>query len=385
MLIPKEEMQERYESAKEIMKEHNLNAMFLIGDYMPGDELTGDFQYFVNNYIMYRRHCILMFPNKEPILISGGWVQTENAKKNCWIDECRSVGSDKEFFENIVNILKENEVVQGNVGTNTYYVSMALENMLKKKMPNIHLVDIHSEIMVLRKHHSREEMKIIRKCCEICDGAYDYVKALIKPGVTQNQIRAELDRFMISHGAENTFNCVSAGFYSTDGDKNDLQLTHVPLANFKTVKENDTVWLEMTPQFDGYWSQMVRLVAVSKPNEELEEISKYVQMAIKASVSEIYPGNTIGNMIKTMRENFSTYTDKYKIGANIGHICGLDLTDFPIVDGSELKIEVGMALIIHPSILTTNDTGEVFFGETYMVTENGCERLMKSDYEIKVV
>lgn len=48
MLIPKEEMQERYESAKEIMKEHNLNAMFLIGDSMSGDELTGDFQYFVN-------------------------------------------------------------------------------------------------------------------------------------------------------------------------------------------------------------------------------------------------------------------------------------------------------------------------------------------------
>ena len=385
MLISKEEMKKRYELGRQIMKENHLEAIFLIGDYMPGDELSGDFQYFVNNYIMYRRHCVLMFPNQEPTLISGGWVQTENAKKNCWIDDCRAVGSDTEFFNKIADILVEKKIEKGAVGTNTYYVSMAIQQILKDKIPGISLVDVHRDIMRLRMHHSKGEMDIIRRCCEIADGAYEHIIPFIKPGITQNELRGELDNFMISKGAENTFTCVSTGVYSTDPSRNTLQLTHVPLADFKTVKENDTVWLEITPQFDGYWGQLVRLVSVSQQNDELEEVSQFVQAAIEAAEEEIRPGNTVGQMVRTMRKRFASYTDRYQIGSNVGHICGLDLTDAPIDDDSELEMVVGMAMIIHPSVLTPDGAGEVFFGETYMVTEDGCERLMKADYQISVV
>jgi hypothetical protein len=44
-----------------------------------------------------------------------------------------------------------------------------------------------------------------------------------------------------------------------------------------------------------------------------------------------------------------------------------------------------MAVIFHPTVVAPGLTSGIFWGETYLITEDGCERLMKTGDELTVV
>ena len=385
MLLSKEIMRQRYESARKIMKDKDLAAMFFFGDRHPGDELTGDFQYFANTFIWYRRHCVLLFPDKEPALISGSWIQTQNIKRWCWIDDCRIVFSDEDVFNYIVRILKERGVTKGRVGTSLYYVSTVAERWIKERLPDIELVEVHPEIMNLRLNPGMETRAIMKRSAEIADGAFHHVLPFIKAGATENKVRGEIDNYIYENGGDDCFTGVSAGPYSLDASKNKSRFAWPPTAQLQVIEPKDIVVLEITPRYDGYWSQIVRYVSVGGPNPDLEEIFRYNQKCIEFITEEIKPGNTIGNMCTAVREKFAAYTGEYVMGHNIGHLCGLDLTDGNLLDDSKVVMSPGMGIIVHPSILKADKTCEIFSGQTYMVTENGYDAINSSDNKVYVV
>ena len=385
MLISKDSMRKRCESANQIMKDNGLEAIFLIGDRQPGEEMSGDLQFFVNNYIWYRRHCVLLFPNQEPVLISGACITSQKVKEYLWIEDCRETNTDDELYNTIAAVLKERGVKSGLVGANLYCVSVIADKVIREAIPGVKLVDVHPEIMKLRLNPGKEERELIKRGSELCDGAYEHVLRFIKPGVTQNKLRGELDNYIIGSGADDVFNGVSSGRYSIKAGKNKLGYSTPPVADFREIERGDTIWLEITPRFDGYWSQLVRFVSVSEPNAELEEVHSFVLKALQATIEGIKPGETIGSMVRAMKKKFPAFTSDYKVGNFVGHICGLDLTDGNLTDDSEVIMTPGMALIVHPSIVSLDGSGEIFSGETYMVTETGYERLMKSDDKIHVV
>lgn len=385
MLISKKTMRKRCESAVKLMKEKELKAIFFVGDRMPGDEITGDFHYFVNNYVLNYRHCVFLFPDSEPVLLSGGWIQTQAAERNCWISDCRQGPSAVALAEEIPQILLEKGVESGKIGTNFEFVSLAVLNEIKNKLPNIELIDVHDEVFKLRGNHDTEENELIKKSAALCDGAYEHILQFLKPGVTENKIRAELNSYMIENGAEECFNLVSSGKFSKNLKEHSLPLPYVPNGRFKTIQKGEVVMLEITPQYDGYWSQMVRYVSISEPNALLETVHDLSLELIKTAVQEIYPGNTIDRLVASMQNKMEELTKDFKLGACLGHTCALDLTEHLIKKDTTAVMEPGMALIIHPSILTATGECESFWGQTYMVTNTGCECLMKSDDNLYVL
>jgi Xaa-Pro aminopeptidase len=385
MLISEETMRKRYEAAVGIMNDLALEAMFFVGDHMPGDQITGDFHYFVNNYVLNFRHCVLLFRDSEPVLLSGGWIQTQAAERNCWIKDCRQGASAEAIAEKIPQILTERGVTKGLIGTNFEFISLSVYNSLQTRLPNIQLIDVHPNILKLRTNLDEEEIRLIKRSAEICDGTYEYIRPFIKPGVTENKLRAELINYMISSGAEETFNLVSSGHFSLDAKNNTLFLPYVPNASFKTIAEGDTVMLEITPQYDGYWSQLVRYMTVSKPNRDLQRVHDLTLEILEAAAAKIRPGNRISDVVLAMHVKMEEITDEFRLGSNLGHTCALDLSEYLIKKDTDAILYPGMALIIHPSILTSEGNCESFWGETYMVTKNGYERLMKAKDSLYVL
>jgi len=295
------------------------------------------------------------------------------------------VRSDEDVFNFIVSILTERGVTSGRVGTNLYFLYVSAERYIREKLPNVELVEMHPEIMKLRLNPDMEARALVRKSSEIADGAYAHALKHIKAGVTENKVRAEIDNYIYAAGGDDCFTGVAAGRYSNVPGKNKARFAWPPTAALNKIEPGDTVVLEITPRLDGYWSQIVRFVSVSEPNPELVEINDYIQKSIEFAVEGVQPGKTIGSMCRAVREKFAAYTNEYTIGHNIGHLCGLDLTDGNLLDDSEVMMVPGLALIIHPSVMRLDGTCELFGGDTFMVTETGCENLMKSDTKIHVV
>ena len=54
--------------------------------------------------------------------------------------------------------------------------------------------------------------------------------------------------------------------------------------------------MEITPRYNGYWTQLVRTISVGEPNEDFIKMHEVSCRIIKGALEELKPGNRIGNI-----------------------------------------------------------------------------------------
>jgi hypothetical protein len=69
----------------------------------------------------------------------------------------------------------------------------------------------------------------------------------------------------------------------------------------------------------------------------------------------------------------------------MGHICGIDLVESLIESRNQMKLTPGTAVILHPRLFTPDGKSNSFWGETYLVTQDGYERLNRVGDEVLTV
>ena len=68
-----------------------------------------------------------------------------------------------------------------------------------------------------------------------------------------------------------------------------------------------------------------------------------------------------------------------------GHLCGIDGIEARVSRQNEMVLEPEMAVIIHPTVFTPDGKNSFFWGETYLVSHDGYERLHSSTDELLTV
>jgi Xaa-Pro aminopeptidase len=110
---------------------------------------------------------------------------------------------------------------------------------------------------------------------------------------------------------------------------------------------------------------------------------KIVSGAIEDVLVELRPGNPISSIAKRLRRYIESRG--YIFALPCGHICGLALNEERLGEANERPLVPGMAVIIHPSVITPDIPTGIFWGQTYLITESGYESLMKTDNELHSV
>jgi Xaa-Pro aminopeptidase len=371
------ERQRRDKAMQGIMDAKGLKALILIGDTNVGADILGDFRYYVDNRIIANRQVAILFPQTEPVLFMSTAIQRQAAERRSSIKDCR-VSDD--IPADTIKILKERNVVAGKVGINFHVLSVVWYEYLKKELPGIEWVETHKEILDARFQHAAEEADLLRRCAALGDGSFDAAARMIKPGVSEYEIAAALEGHSRARGAEQHFTLVGSGKFAL-GDNNALPLPYSPSG--RRVEAGDSVVLEITPCLEGYWTQIVRTVNVATPNADLEKLYVVARDAIKKGVEVFKPGKTIRDVVEAMNTYISScgYIPK----PPFGHICGTDLIDGRVSPTNSQTLDPGMAVIIHPTVVTPDGKNSFFWGETYLVTEDGNERINRVTDELLTV
>ncbi len=274
----------REKAIQQVMEAKGLKALILIGDTNVGSEYLGDFRYYVDNRVIAGQQVAILFPQAEPVLFMGTAIQQQAASRRSSVRDCR-VSDD--ILADTVKLLKERNVVAGKVGVSFAMLSVPWYNYLKKELPGIDWVETHQEIFDIRIHHSPEEAELFRKCGLIGAGEFDAAVKMIKPGVSEYEIAAAIEGYGRVRGAEQHFTLVGSGKFAL-GERNGLPLPYAP--SHRHVEAGDSVVMEITPRVEGYWTQIVRTVNVSTPNDELEKLYRVCRDAIKKGLEVFKPG-----------------------------------------------------------------------------------------------
>jgi Xaa-Pro aminopeptidase len=372
------EKKRRFDAARRLIADKKLKALLLVGNGAVGTNAYGCYRYFVNNKIFYYLQAALFFPDTEPIAIVGSIISEMEIINKSFIDKCRC---NPDIVSEIIEVLKENRIDSGDIGVCMEMLPATWLFRLQKELPNIRWVETYEDIFTIRNHHSSEEIAVLKECAGLADIGYEAVCRLVKPGMTEMEIAAGLDYAMQKSGAEECFTLISSGRFAFQN--NQLECIHSPTASAKKVEFGESVAMEITPRYKGYWTQLVRTVNIGNANHDLSQIHKVAVGAIQDVLPELKPGKPIGDIVKKLKRFIENAG--YIFTLPCGHICAIDLNEERLEENNSRPLIPGMVVIIHPSIVTPQITNSIFWGESYLITENGHEKLMNSSHELITV
>jgi Xaa-Pro aminopeptidase len=367
------ERERRSRTLQQMMETAGIGALILVGDTNVGSDMYGDFRYYVDNRIITNRQVAVLFAGYDPALFVSSSIQRQAAERRSSVRDCRL--SDN-MIEDVVKLLKERKV-SGRVGVNLNVLPVTWYNDLNRELPGVELVDVHSQILDARFRRSEEEAELLRACAPLADGGYEAAVRMIRPGVTEYEIAAAIEDYARARGAEQHFTLIGSGRFAF-GDGNGLPLPYSP--SMRRVEAGDSVMMEITPCLEGYWTQIVRTVNVGEPNAELEKLHRVAVGAIKKGLEVFKPGTTIREVVLAIDDYIKD--SGYIPSPPYGHVCGVDLIDARVSSRNEQVLTPGTGVIIHPTVVTPDGKTTFFWGETYIVTENGYQRINKASDEL---
>jgi Xaa-Pro aminopeptidase len=375
MTVTVAEMEMRQSAIRQFVEMDHLEALLLIGDTSINYGFCGDLRYYTNNRVIFYRQAVVVFPQSEPVMFVESATQRHVAAQRSLVKDCRI---SQQFLADISRILKERGISTGKIGVNLEMLPAAWYISLKRELPQVEWVDVHERIMQIRFNRSRGEADIYRKGAALGDGSFEAALRVIGPGVSDFEIAAEIEHYSRARGAEEHFTLIGSGKFASEENKR--LFFAPPPPSSKQVEAGDSISMEISPRYEGYWTQLVRTVTLGHPSEDLKKIHKVCCDAIKKGLEKFSPGKTVKDVVLAME---SCVTDcGYILKPPMGHICGVDMIEGRVSRQNEMVLEPGTAVIIHPTVYTPDGKTNFFWGETYLVTRDGYERLHHTSDEL---
>ncbi len=177
-------------------------------------------------------------------------------------------------------------------------------------------------LMSLRASKSPEEIDSMIRAQRISEKALEEVLRIIKPGMTEKEVMAELVYHMLKNGSEgNSFDPIVVTGAKTS-------MPHgVP--GDEVIREGDFLTMDFGSLCNGYCSDMTRTVAVGYATEEMEKVYYTVleaQLAGIAAARSGIPGKLIDQAARDVIEK-AGYGQYF--GHGFGHSLGLDIHEAP--------------------------------------------------------
>ena len=230
----------------------------------------------------------------------------------------------------------------------------------------------------LRASKSEDEIACMIEAQRISEKALETVLHIIKPGMTERQVAAELVYNMLKNGSEgNSFDPIVV-----TGSK--TSLPHgVP--GDKVIQSGDFVTMDFGSIKHGYCSDMTRTVAVGSASEEMRNVYAIVlkaQLAGIAAARAGIPGREIDAAARGVIRQ-AGYGEFF--GHGFGHSLGLDIHEWPNANPSGADImPAGAVVSAEPGIYIPGRFG-VRIEDVMVLREGGCEVITKAPKELIIL
>ncbi|MGA2669443.1 MAG: Xaa-Pro peptidase family protein [Ignavibacteria bacterium] len=253
----------------------------------------------------------------------------------------------------------------------------ALENN-KKNFDGVKFVPLTDEIEKLTVQKTPEEIESVRKAIEITDLAFSKVLEIIKPGVKELDISAEITYMHKKFGAlKDSFEPIIASGWRG-------ALPH-GIASDKIIKEGEMVTLDIGCQYNGFSSDMTRTVSVGKPSDEMKKIYDIVFDSQQMGIEKAKAGITSKQLDSVSRNYINSKGYSENFGHGLGHGLGIEVHEMPgLNQRTEVPLLENSIVTIEPGIYIDN-IGGVRIEDDVLLNDKGCEVLNKSPKDLIIL
>jgi Xaa-Pro aminopeptidase len=373
MVLSLEEKDRRYSLVKERMAAQGLDGLIVIGN---GQITQKGYVKYLTNYRSMLYNIVVIFPIEGEVrLLVPSPVQEYWGGILSWIKNVEEQVPN--LNESLSRSLQEMRLSKGRLGLiNTKIISADTYLSLTRDFPDSTMVDATPILDEIRMIKSRGEQELVRTAANLADLSFKVLSEILRPGMSEREIVAQVDRALIAGGAEDIFHL----FSSKPGNL-------FPFApSDRAIEKGDIVILNTELSGPGgYWVQMVRTSFVGRAESYVERMYDTL-IEIRSRLSDhLRPGIKASQVASWVRNEI--VNSGFDLGVHFGHCLGLDVVERPLVHiNDETPLRPGMVITVHPQLVSRDKGATVWLADTYLITEDNAELLTRVEpHEIKIV
>ena len=311
---------------------------------------------------------LIVRPDDMVLVVDGRYgdqarEQIRNSGANCEVVEGRSAVA---LREALANATKSIAIVHFDSGELTVG---QLENMTEQLSSELR--KIAPIVPKLRRRKTEPEIERMQLAALATDFAMAEVVPMLSQGLTERDIRDELDYRMRRHGAEFTSydTIVASG-------PNAARPHHRPVS--RRIETGDSVVIDVGGLVDGYHSDMTRTYLIGDVDPVLSEMHEVVSQSQLLGLAAVKAGVMAQDVDKTCRDYIAEAGFASEFTHSTGHGVGLQIHEMPWVrTGFAEPLEVGEVVTVEPGVYREG-LGGVRIEDLVVVTQSGCRILTSS-------
>src|SRR5580698_545151 len=298
------------------------------------------------------------------------WLKPENCKAGLvglrgTVDP--AFGLMKHHAEEMASILKSAGVATMPIGVDIVEPPMMFE--LQKAGLNVQ--DGQQVMLEAREIKSADEIALLNRAAAMVDGAYHLIYEQLKPGVRENDIVAEVNKFLYTHGSDDVeaINAIS-------GERCN---PHPHNFTDRMLRPGDQAFFDILQSFMGYRTCYYRTFNVGRATPVQHDAYKKAREWLDLAIDMIKPGVSTDAVCSVWpkAQEFGFKDEMSAFGLQFGHGLGLALHERPIISRvisltHPTEIKEGMVFALETYCPATDGFSAARIEEEVVVTDKGC-------------
>ena len=327
------------------------------------------------------RWALLTRDSADPILWDFGSAAVHHKLYTPWLkpENCRAglvglrgtvhpaFGLMERHAKEIAALLREAGVDKLPLGIDIIEPPMMFE--LEKQ--GLKIVDGQQIMLEAREIKSMDEIALLNRAAAMVDGAYQLIDEQLKPGVRENDIVAEVNKFLYTHGSDDVeaINAIS-------GERCN---PHPHNFTDRLIRPGDQAFFDILQSFMGYRTCYYRTFNVGRATPAQHDAYKRAREWLDNAIERIRPGASTAHICEVFpkAQEFGFPDEMSAFGLQFAHGLGLALHERPIISrvvsmDHPTEIKEGMVFAIETYCPATDGFSAARIEEEVVVTDKGC-------------
>jgi len=311
---------------------------------------------------------LIVRPDDMVLIVDGRYGdqardQLKISGSNCSVIEARNAVTIREALAQTSKNL-------GLIGFDAAEMTVSQHENMKEQL-SAELQKVSAVVPKLRRKKTEPEIERMQLAALATDKALEEVVPMLSQGLTERDIRNELDYRMRLFGAEFTSydTIVASG-------PNAARPHHRP--ENRRIMTGDSVVIDVGGLVDGYHSDMTRTYLIGDVDPILGEMHEVVSQSQLLGIAHVRAGVLAHDVDKTCRDFIADAGFGTEFTHSTGHGVGLQIHEMPWVrTGFAEPLEVGEVVTVEPGVYREG-LGGVRIEDLVVVTQSGCRILTTS-------
>lgn len=305
----------------------------------------------------------------------------DDARNSSWVKDVRPYNAMHEMMVAIMGIIRSTGKEKPVLGASfDFHLPAFLVERFKLANPMAAMKDASDILMAQRIVKSGDELENLAKAQRIATEGMERAREVIRPGVPEYEVSAEIEYTVRKKGAEG----LGFGSFVNSGPR--AQGIH-GLATRRVIEPGDPVLIDLSPVYKGYCGNLTRVFSVGRPAPGLKEVAQAFLEARGKALEAVLPGKRVMDVDNAFYESLK----KDGLGGHQirGALHGIGLAfeekPFPTIFPEHMVFELrqDMTVSVGHSLLYVPGKGAARFEDVYRVTAKGAEPL--APYEEGVI